>query len=50
MQRKKSTKSTIETQKKKRRESKHATVEKFTKDVCKKVEMKNGAIKIARKQ
>lgn len=44
--------STIDTQKKKRRESKHIAMEthQFTKEACKKVEKKNGTIKIARKQ
>lgn len=45
-------KSTIDTQMKKRRESKHTAKEKhqFTKEGCKKVEKNNGIIKIARKQ
>lgn len=45
-------KSTIDTQKKKRRESEHIAMEthQFTKEGCKKVEKKNGTIKIARKQ
>lgn len=45
-------KSTIDTQKKKRKESEHIAMEthQFTKDGCKKVEKKNGTIKIARRQ
>lgn len=45
-------KSTIDIQKKKRKESEHIAMEthQFTKDGCKKVEKKNGTIKIARRQ